>query len=381
MVDMKRLWLAGIVVAAALMVGCGSFAVSGQVAPAPTPTVVSASDEFPGSGQMEPEPADGATESSAEAAAVALMDALNARDEARMQAMMGETFIIGYWFSEGQIVGPAEAAAEIRQNLLPPEGALTYTLDPQAFPDLGGFDLPAVWGLDSPVVMTIFTQGWGPDGRGEAFLGLADHADGTPYWYGVVYAANGFAGALSDGEPLLYPTPGPGVTDWPSVVNEAAVAGVEWRSYTAELVHPQTGEVRRYTFSFPVSWQVMDQYSAPSYLIIQNEVDPPIDHGIVQVPFAKLDLALLTQPPVFESQQPAPEAFRTVTAAGQPAVLYIEPLPDSTDVISRNVSLVFQDRGAWISVSGWVVIPDGDIGAMEFYINALLTAFASLTAG
>ncbi len=123
---------------------------------------------------------------------VALTKALDERDWAALQAQMGDQFVIGYWRSEGVSLSPQEALEQLQTNLLSADATLTYTTDESEFPSLDGTPLGSIWGPDVKVVQPIFSQGWGPDGKGEAILAVAEQPDGSTYWYGMIYAREGF---------------------------------------------------------------------------------------------------------------------------------------------------------------------------------------------
>ncbi|HKZ83504.1 MAG TPA: hypothetical protein VJ793_07585 [Anaerolineae bacterium] len=122
----------------------------------------------------------------------ALTKALDERDWAALQAQMGDPFVIGYWRSEGVSLSPQEAIEQLQTNLLSADATLTYTTDESEFPSLDGTPLGSIWGPDVKVVQPIFSQGWGPDGKGEAILAVAEQPDGSTYWYGMIYAREGF---------------------------------------------------------------------------------------------------------------------------------------------------------------------------------------------
>jgi hypothetical protein len=124
--------------------------------------------------------------------AATLMAALNGRDYKQVEAMMGNPFIIGYWGSEGVTLSPLDAVEQLRRNLLPASGQLPYTLDPAQFPLLAGTPLSQLWGPDVSVALSIYSQGWGPDGNDEAILTIANGPDGSVYWHGLVYGRFGF---------------------------------------------------------------------------------------------------------------------------------------------------------------------------------------------
>jgi hypothetical protein len=122
----------------------------------------------------------------------ALTKALDERDWAALQAQMGDQFIIGYWRSEGVTLSPQEAIEQLQTNLVSADATLTYTTDESQFPSLDGILLESTWGPDVNVVQSIFSQGWGQDGEGEAILAVAAQPDGSTYWYGMIYAPAGF---------------------------------------------------------------------------------------------------------------------------------------------------------------------------------------------
>jgi hypothetical protein len=121
-----------------------------------------------------------------------LNHALATADYNALQALMGESLTIGYWRSEGQTLTPAQAVEQLRLNLLPDPAAVSFILDRSQFPDLGGIDPAAVFGPDVQIVDLVYSQGWGTDGRGAGILTIAQNADGSQYWQGIIYAAAGF---------------------------------------------------------------------------------------------------------------------------------------------------------------------------------------------
>jgi hypothetical protein len=114
------------------------------------------------------------------------------RDYAVLQALMGDPFVIGYWGSEGVELTPPAAAEELRSNMLPPEAYASYTLTGNLSELLEGQPPETMWGPDVRVVRAIHSTGWGPDGNAEAILFIAQRADSTYYWHGIVYAMRGF---------------------------------------------------------------------------------------------------------------------------------------------------------------------------------------------
>lgn len=122
----------------------------------------------------------------------ALMAALNARDWAAIQAQMGESFIIGYWRSEGVTYTAPAAVQQLLPGLLPASGELSFTTDESQFPSLDGIPFASMWGPDVEIAHAIFSQGWGSDGKAEAILALVERADGSTVWHGMLFAGMGF---------------------------------------------------------------------------------------------------------------------------------------------------------------------------------------------
>ncbi|HSL31341.1 MAG TPA: SH3 domain-containing protein [Anaerolineales bacterium] len=138
-----------------------------------------------------------------------LVDALNARDFKLLKSLMGESFMIGYWQSEGTSNTPDQAIEQLRLNLL--SGSAPVAADPEKdLVALLGADPVTIVGPDVVEASPLFTTGWGPEGSDEAILFVAKRPDGNWYWYGLLFARDGFAASGSlpiepiDGE--AYPT-------------------------------------------------------------------------------------------------------------------------------------------------------------------------------
>jgi hypothetical protein len=121
-----------------------------------------------------------------------LLAALNARDYETLKGMMDESFMIGYWLSEGVSSTPDQAIEQLQLNLL--NGSSPITADTSK-------DLTALLGTDPVTIVEptitnvspIFVSGLGEEGRDEAILFTAERPDGTFYWYGMLFAKDGFA--------------------------------------------------------------------------------------------------------------------------------------------------------------------------------------------
>ena len=127
-----------------------------------------------------------------------LPDAVANSDIATLESFMSDSFTIGYWQSEGVILTPGEAVEQFRSNLLPNTSAVTFSTNPDEFPDLGSFDPFSAFGPEVSIANLIFSQGWGQDGQGEAILAIGLTNDSVPYWHGMIYAPSGFSTSMVD---------------------------------------------------------------------------------------------------------------------------------------------------------------------------------------
>jgi hypothetical protein len=129
-----------------------------------------------------------------------LVDALNARDYETLSTFMDESLMIGYWQSEGTTLTREAAVGQLQLNLL--NSASPIIADPNK-------DLAALLGMDpvtivrpqSVEVTPLFTSGWGPEGKDEAILFLATRPDGSSYWFGLLFASDGFVPAGNSADP------------------------------------------------------------------------------------------------------------------------------------------------------------------------------------
>jgi hypothetical protein len=124
-------------------------------------------------------------------AVAVLMYDINIRDAKGLKALMGEPFAIGYWRSEGISLTREEAILTLSGGMFPLVKA-DYTLDESLFPDLKGIPLNSLWPPEVDIATHVYSTGWGGDERGAAILTLARCVDGRYYWYGMLYAPNGF---------------------------------------------------------------------------------------------------------------------------------------------------------------------------------------------
>lgn len=118
-----------------------------------------------------------------------LQQGLTERDKAALQSMMGDTFTLAFWRSEGMQVTPGEAIQQILNNYVP-DGAAPV-LDPDHPVIASLFAEPTITEAGEELI-PVHVSGWGDEGQGEAILFIARRANGSLYWQGALTALGGF---------------------------------------------------------------------------------------------------------------------------------------------------------------------------------------------
>jgi hypothetical protein len=122
-----------------------------------------------------------------------LMQAIETHDLSTMQSLMGDTFALAFWQSEGLTISPGEAIEQLRLNYIQADSSFRFQEGPDLSPQLGGNDILSIWDPAVNPVRALYSLGWEPDDKGEAFLIIAQQPDGTLYWYGMLMTSPGFA--------------------------------------------------------------------------------------------------------------------------------------------------------------------------------------------
>jgi hypothetical protein len=122
----------------------------------------------------------------------ALVDALNARDYNLLKLLMDDSFTIGYWQSEGTSHTPDLAIEQLQRNLMNSSSRVTADYNKNLV-ELLGTDPARIVDPAILEVNPLFTTGWGSQGKDEAILFTAKLPDGGLYWYGLLFAKEGFA--------------------------------------------------------------------------------------------------------------------------------------------------------------------------------------------
>ncbi len=125
--------------------------------------------------------------------ALLIQDALLARDMTALEALMADPFAMGYWQSQGWSSSPSDIVVELSNYRLPTDTSnLTFTTDQAQFPDLNGMSVEAVFGPNNNTALIMYSEGWGNDGQGAAFLYLFYDAADMLHWSAILYAGQSF---------------------------------------------------------------------------------------------------------------------------------------------------------------------------------------------
>ena len=121
-----------------------------------------------------------------------LVEALNARNYDLLKLMMGDSFTIGYWLSEGTTHTPDSAIEQLKTNLLNSNSPITADYS-RNLVELLGTDPRTIVDPQLVDVSALFISGLGAQGRDEALLFAAKLPDGSLFWHGLLFAKDGFA--------------------------------------------------------------------------------------------------------------------------------------------------------------------------------------------
>lgn len=154
----------------------------------------------------------------------AIVDGLNARNFDAVKATMGQTFVTGFWESQGTSSTPDQIIEAFRTSYL---GTTPLTSHPATDLNslLGGLHPYGIMGLDPAKSYGLFVtglSGWGVDGGSEAIFYVVRRDDGSLYFHGMLYAPVGFIHDI----PTATPTPSPTATPPAALIGPYAVVNV-----------------------------------------------------------------------------------------------------------------------------------------------------------
>lgn len=172
--------------------------------------------------------------------------------------------------------------------------------------------------------------------------------------------------------PVPYSTPQAEIIPWEQLINQALIQNVSWSQYQGEIQANEKGLLWPYTFQYPSDWYLTANPN-PTHVFVQNI---PESQGAPQGDFAKFEILRLKEPPLLESEPPNSQDFRTITIAGERGVVTVlTQIPGK----SRAISAVFQHKGVWFAISGYITLPTESIENLERYTAMLLSMVASFT--
>lgn len=123
-----------------------------------------------------------------------VVNTLNAKNFNAAPSLMGSTFAVGFWQSEGMSLTPEQAVQQLQGYVLP-----GTVLVPDANKDLntllGGLNPYTIMNLDPSKSLALFVSGFGSNSTGEAVLYVTQRLDNRYYWYGILLAPTGFTPA------------------------------------------------------------------------------------------------------------------------------------------------------------------------------------------
>ncbi|RPJ44602.1 MAG: hypothetical protein EHM21_10090 [Chloroflexi bacterium] len=118
-----------------------------------------------------------------------LQQGLTERDKVALQSMMGDSFALAFWRSEGMQIAPGEAIQQILNNYVPAGAQPVLDRNHRVIASLFSEPLTTQAGEE---LIPVHVTGWGAEGKDEAVLFIARRADGSLYWQGALTAPGGF---------------------------------------------------------------------------------------------------------------------------------------------------------------------------------------------
>lgn len=114
-----------------------------------------------------------------------LKTALEDKDYQALETLIVEPWVLGFYQSEGVVLGPEAALSQLEENYLGP-GEVSVDLSVDALQLLSE---QVIFSQD--VSHVVYSTGWGPDQVDDAFLLLVSTDDGRTGWGGMLYVFDG----------------------------------------------------------------------------------------------------------------------------------------------------------------------------------------------
>jgi hypothetical protein len=112
----------------------------------------------------------------------------------RWDYLIHDPFVVAYWGGTSESMTPDLVATLLANSLYDAAqpGGMTFTSDRAAFPTLNGNPPEDLISPEVNIVQVVYSQGWGLDGLGAAFLYFAQDECSGFYWYGLVFSQSPF---------------------------------------------------------------------------------------------------------------------------------------------------------------------------------------------
>ncbi len=133
------------------------------------------------------------TEVNSETYVRALAAALQGKNFDALKSMMDDPFTIGYWLSEGT-QPTRDQALEVLKKWVAPASDIVVDVANKTDQTklLNGTNPLGMWDPKVKVVKSVYVKGLGETGKDEALLIIAQREDKSLYWYGMLFAGDGF---------------------------------------------------------------------------------------------------------------------------------------------------------------------------------------------
>jgi heat shock protein HslJ len=113
-----------------------------------------------------------------------VMRAIEALNFELFPDLIGDSFSIALWRSEGWTGSAEEALVQLRTNYLTGDNFIQFPEPPDLSGQLEGKDILSVWNPETNPVSALFSVGWGPAKGDEAFLIITQDPNGLYTWAG-----------------------------------------------------------------------------------------------------------------------------------------------------------------------------------------------------
>jgi hypothetical protein len=171
---------------------------------------------------------------------------------------------------------------------------------------------------------------------------------------------------------MPYPTSQVEIIPWEQLIKQDLIKNVNWSQYQGMIQADVKDSFWPYTFQYPSDWYLSTNPD-PTHIFVQNI---PELQGGPQGDIAKFEILRLKEPPVLESEPPNSQDFRTITIAGERGVVTVlTQIPGK----SRVIFAVFQHKGTWCAISGYITLSTESMENLEQYTAMLFSMLASFT--